>query len=91
MLKHELLQFLLEATCWTTSCFQFKIARKDTDYSYSAPYNYIFEFRGIWCVKRDRIMTRTVKYVRNSQRDNSDPTYTLREKNEETYLDYRYI
>jgi len=71
MLKHELLQFLLEATCWTTSCFQFKIVRNDTDYSYSAPYNYVFELHGIWCVKHDRIMTMGVKYVGNLQRDNS--------------------
>jgi len=81
MLKHELLQFLPEATFWTTSCFQFKIVRNDTDYSYSAEYNYIFELHGVWCVKRDRIMTRTVKYVRNSQRDNSGTyIYIAREK-----------
>jgi len=65
MLKHELLQFLLEATCWTNSYCQFKIVRNNTDYAYSAPYNYVFEFHEIWCVKRDRIVTRTLKYVGN--------------------------
>ena len=57
----------------------------DTDYSYSAPYNYVFELHGIWGIKRDRITKRTVKYLGNSQRD------ILRDKNEEPYLEDRCI
>jgi len=82
MLKHDLQQFLLEATCWITSCFQFKTVRNDTDYSYSAQNNYVFELHGIWYVKRDRIMTRTVKYVGNSQRDSTGSYKYIEEKNE---------